>query len=167
MPAHAKAAKFMRELSNAFFVRVETDEAALRQFHAAGGRGTLSSQQLDDKDVGYWNRRMRRIVPEPSQLEAALEELLERYRDCRDITIGGAQLLTPLTYEVHAAALSLIKEGRRDLMALDRMYKNITKPGGRPTYINVRGTSQLEGHHTTCTTCYSRPLTRPTWRAPS
>jgi hypothetical protein len=100
----------MRDLSAAIFVDVPEDADAVRAYHDAGGRLAMSQEQLDAKDPRYWNRRVRRMIREPADLKATVQQLLERYQGVFD-PATGRPLLTARTDQVHRALLQLIDSG--------------------------------------------------------
>lgn len=100
----------MRDLSAAIFVPLNSDVAAVEEFHSTGGRLAMSPQELREKAEQYWNRRVRRQVRPPAELKLALRAALDKYANCVDVATG-LQLLTPLTEQLHGEVLKLIDNG--------------------------------------------------------
>lgn len=128
---HAKAAAFMAALSEAFFERDAGDEQAMRAAAAArstssnassasssssGGVGRggsrLTTEELQQRGAGFWNRRCRRHLRAPSVMIDRLRQLVQRFSgdEGRDPQTGE-MLLTQDTKSVLDATIELINHG--------------------------------------------------------
>jgi hypothetical protein len=101
----------MRALSAAIFVRNKDDEAAVRQFHEAGGRHTLTAEQLAEKGDKYYDLRCRRLVNSKDVLLQTIPAVLEQFAGTAGYDPEAGYVVTTATKEVWTAVKELINNG--------------------------------------------------------
>lgn len=102
----------MRALSAAIFVRDRTDEAAVRQFHAAGGRYALTPEQLAEKGDKYYDLRCKRMVNSKEVLLQTIPAVIERFAGTDGYDPAtNSHVVTDLTRPVWEAVKQLITSG--------------------------------------------------------
>ena len=99
------------------------------------------------ENYAWFAHRVRRHIPPPKELEAALVRVVETFAACEDARTG-MQLFTPKTFKVHRAIVAHIRKGCvSDFPDYNYYFLVGTTKDGFPIYKSVRGTSALEGYH--------------------
>ena len=150
--------EFLRALSQAVFEVDSDDERAVQEFHASGGRTSLTADALEEKGFAYWARRTRRFVRPKAELIAALNGVLAQFSDCID-PVNGCALLTPRTSQVHEAVVELINSDSFCGAALG--WRGVWHCG--PTPRMLQAVSVRHGHAALCWTVVANraPCQRP------
>lgn len=92
---------FMRALSAAIFKRDPADEAALKEFHKAGGRHTLTPEQLAEKGDRYYDLRCRRLVNAKAVLKETIPAVIRQFEGTEGYDAdSNSHVVTPVTWQV-------------------------------------------------------------------
>lgn len=103
------AGAFMRALSAAIFVRDKDDEQAVKRFHAAGGRGTLTPEQLAEKDDKYYDLRCRRLVNAKEVLLQKIPQVIDQFAGTAGFDPAAGYVVTEVTKQVWQSVKELIE----------------------------------------------------------
>lgn len=98
----------MRALSAAIFTRDKDDEAAVKRFHEAGGRHTLTAEQLADKGDKYYDQRCKRLVNSKDVLLQTIPAVIEQFAGTAGFDPQAGYVVTAATKEVWTAVQELI-----------------------------------------------------------
>lgn len=100
----------MRDVSSAMFVIKAGDKTVLREYLLKHGRRKLSPKEINTKPNSYWNGHCRRTIPQPEELAARLEAVMQKYVLAGN-AVNGDPLVTQELGEVHGRQMKLVRDG--------------------------------------------------------
>lgn len=163
--SHGAYHHFLSRLRDAFFVVNEDDMRNLKQILKARwlARRKKMNPLAEEKELekivdaavearfvenyAWFAHRVRRSIPPPAELEAALRRVVDTFAYVKDATTG-LQLFTPKTWVAFKSTIVRIRKGCiSDHPDVNYHYLVGTTADGYPMYRCIRGTSPLEGYH--------------------
>ena len=134
---HPLRSWFMGEVRRCFFTDDATDKKTIINALLRSG---LSQEDAEKKDESWFHTRTRKYIIDPTLIKKNLEDVIERYS-------SFTKLFKKDMSTKHSSILKQLAEGYLTDPNEVSVYFDISNEDGKPKYITIRGTSQLECLH--------------------